>query len=788
MSDWSGRRLHFIGIGGAGMSGLAVVCAGLGATVTGSDRSESSYMERLRAAGLEPTIGHDAANLPDGAEVVVSTAIAAENPELALARERGLTVIHRGELLAELCAEKRLIAIAGTHGKTTTTSMAVWALRGLGEDPAFFVGGEVPGLGPDGAPANAGWGTGEWVVAEADESDGSFLRLDPEVAVITNVEMDHHSKWGSLEPLIEAFTGFAAKSRVAVLPAPTREGGAVEEVRGALGGAFAAASRDARGSLSCGDRVFARGAGAGGARPRGAGAHNVLNARAALAALGAAGFDLDGAAAALADFRGVRRRLEVKGERGGVRIYDDYAHHPTEVRAALSALRELEPARLVAVFQPHLYSRTKVFAPQFGAALALADEIAVLDVYPAREEPVGPLAGVSGLDVARAAADSGHGKPVAWLPTAAKAEASSPTASKPSPRLDPGHHRRRRHLQAGRVPPAGDAGDPERTSPQFVREGSPSPAVRFPPRIPDDPAPPAGVERDYPLARLTTVRTGGPADFFARPESPDDLVALLAWAKEMGVQVGVIGSGSNLLVADDGFRGLAMKLAGALTEVEHDGTRLLCGGGARLPSAAAKAAGWGLSGLEFGINIPGTAGGAVRMNANAYGGQLAEVLEWVEVSTADRDRAARPRTLGFVYRNSNLAEGEVVSRASFALTPGDPDEIRATLASMRGRRREAQPSGIKTFGSTFKNPDDERAEGRSAGQLLEAAGCRGLRHGGARFSEKHANFVENMGEATTADVLALMAEGRGRVQERFGIELEPEVQVLGDVDVPGWES
>jgi UDP-N-acetylmuramate dehydrogenase len=301
-------------------------------------------------------------------------------------------------------------------------------------------------------------------------------------------------------------------------------------------------------------------------------------------------------------------------------------------------------------------------------------------------------------------------------------------------------------------------------------------------------APPAGVERDHPLSRLTTVRTGGAADFFARPTSQEDLVSLLAWAKEAGVEVGVIGSGSNLLVADDGFRGLAMKLGGKLTEVERDGTRLLCGGGARLPSAAAKAAGWGLSGLEFGINIPGTAGGAVRMNANAYGGQLAEVLEWVEVSTPTGTERRDPVAFDFVYRNSNLAEGEVVSRASFALTPGDPDEIRATLAAMRGRRREAQPSGIKTFGSTFKNPDDERAEGRSAGQLLEAAGCRGLRHGGARFSEKHANFVENTGEATTADVLALMAEGRQRVEEKFGIELEPEVQVLGDVDVPGWES
>jgi UDP-N-acetylmuramate dehydrogenase len=297
---------------------------------------------------------------------------------------------------------------------------------------------------------------------------------------------------------------------------------------------------------------------------------------------------------------------------------------------------------------------------------------------------------------------------------------------------------------------------------------------------------PTGVEADYPLARLTTVRTGGPADFFARPESSEDLVALLFWAREKGVEVGVIGSGSNLLVADDGFRGLAMKLGGALTEIERDGSHLVCGGGARLPSAAAKAAGWGLSGLEFGINIPGTAGGAVRMNANAYGGQLGEVLEWVEVSTATGTERRDPAAFDFVYRNSNLAEGEVVSRASFALTPGDPEEIKATLASLRGRRREAQPSGIKTFGSTFKNPDDERAEGRSAGQLLEAAGCRGLQLGGARFSEKHANFVENTGEATTADVLALMAEGRRRVKEEFGIELEPEVQVLGDVKVPGW--
>jgi UDP-N-acetylenolpyruvoylglucosamine reductase len=298
---------------------------------------------------------------------------------------------------------------------------------------------------------------------------------------------------------------------------------------------------------------------------------------------------------------------------------------------------------------------------------------------------------------------------------------------------------------------------------------------------------PPGVERDYPLARLTTVRAGGDAELFARPGSERELIELLAWAAAEGLAVEVVGSGSNLLVADAGVRGLVLKLAGQLAEIERDGIRLVLGGGARLPSAAAKAAGWGLGGLEFGINIPGTVGGAVRMNANAYGGELARVLEWVDVCTAGGAERREPEELGFAYRSSNLRPGEVASRAGFALAEAEPAAVKAILAEMREKRREAQPSGIKTFGSTFKNPDDPRADGRTAGQLLEAAGCQGLAVGGARLSPKHANFVENTGTATTADVLRVMGEGRRRVHERFGIELEPEVQVLGEVDWPqGW--
>ncbi len=398
MSDWGGRKLHFIAIGGAGMSGLALIARARGAEVTGSDRAESSYLQRLRDAGLEPRIGHDAAALPADAEVVVSTAIGEDNPELAAARQHGQRVIHRGELLAEVCEAKRLLAVSGTHGKTTTTAMAAFALRAAGADPAFVLGGELPGAGPGGEAANAAWGAGEWIVAEADESDASFLRLRPEVAVVTNVELDHHSRWASRAELLEAFERFlepASGAAVAADPSLDRLAGiAPRTIRFGIG-------------LPGGPPAPDLGI---------PGAHNLLNALAALAGLDLAGADVDAAAAALADFPGVSRRLELKGRRDGALVYDDYAHHPTEVRAALRAARELAPGRLIAVFQPHLYSRTRALAQEFGAALALADEVAVLEVYPAREEPVGELEGVSGRLVAEAAADRCGGRPVWWLP------------------------------------------------------------------------------------------------------------------------------------------------------------------------------------------------------------------------------------------------------------------------------------------------------------------------------------------------------------------------------------
>jgi UDP-N-acetylmuramate dehydrogenase len=296
---------------------------------------------------------------------------------------------------------------------------------------------------------------------------------------------------------------------------------------------------------------------------------------------------------------------------------------------------------------------------------------------------------------------------------------------------------------------------------------------------------PRAVREDAPLARLSTVRTGGPAQYFARAGGERELAELLAWAADVDAPVSVVGSGSNLLIADEGVRGLVLKLDRDLAQIEREGTHLLCGGGARLPAVAAHAARAGLAGIEFGVNIPGTVGGAVQMNANAYGGELAAVLEWVLVVTAAGVERRAPEQLGLGYRRSNLEPGEIVARARFALTPEDPPGVVAQrIAEMRARRHAAQPQGIKTFGSTFKNPEDARAEGRSAGLLLADAGCAGIARGGARFSPKHANFIENTGSATTSEIVELMAEGRRRVLERFGVELEPEVQRLGDVRFP----
>ncbi len=403
-SDWSDRQLHFVGIGGAGMSGWATVAAELGASVSGSDANDSAVLEALASRGIAVASGHDAANLPAGSglEVVRSSAIADGNVELVAARERGLRVMERAELLDELTALRSTIAVAGAHGKTTTTSMAAQILIECGRDPGYLIGGELRSTG-----RNAAWGSGDWLIVEADESDRSMLSINADVAVVTNIELDHHANYGSLSELREVFREFLSKPEQVVIP----DAAEILELRGGL--PAIAFKVDSLELLPGGSKFQWRGEQV---QLRVPGAHNAANAVAALEAALLAGVEPAEAAAAIGSFTGAGRRFELLGKTSsGAVVIDDYAHHPTEVAATIAAARTLEPERLVAVFQPHLFSRTERLAGEFGRALAEADLICVVDIYEARERAE-DFPGVDGRLIAAAAADAANGREVLWLP------------------------------------------------------------------------------------------------------------------------------------------------------------------------------------------------------------------------------------------------------------------------------------------------------------------------------------------------------------------------------------
>ncbi|MFB8170185.1 UDP-N-acetylmuramate--L-alanine ligase [Kitasatospora purpeofusca] len=403
---------HFIGIGGAGMSGLAKILAVRGASVSGSDSKESETVLALRALGAAVHIGHAAEHVPDGASsIVVSSAIRADNPELAAARERGIPVVHRSDALAALMGGRRALAVAGTHGKTTTTSMLAVALGELGLDPSYAIGGDLDAPG-----SNAHHGTGEIFVAEADESDRSFHKYAPEVAIVLNVELDHHANYASIDEIHESFETFVARitpggtlvvsadhdgARELTARVAGREDLNVVTVGAAEDADLRVLSVVARGMTS--EVTVLLDGGELGFTVSVPGRHYAHNAVAALAAGVALGVPAADLAKALGAYTGVRRRLQLKGEAGGVQVIDSYAHHPTEMTADLEAIREATEGRVLVVFQPHLFSRTQQLAEEMGAALALADASVVLDIYPAREDPIPGVTSELILDAARRA-------------------------------------------------------------------------------------------------------------------------------------------------------------------------------------------------------------------------------------------------------------------------------------------------------------------------------------------------------------------------------------------------
>jgi len=393
-------RVHFAGIGGAGMSGIARIMLARGVSVSGSDSAASAALTELEALGARVHVGHRAEYLGEADTLVVSSAIRQENPELAEARRRGIRVLHRAGALASLMFGRRVIAVTGTHGKTTTTSMITTVLRETGADPGYVIGGVLAATG-----VGAADGGGHDFVAEADESDGSFLMLAPDAAVVTNVEADHLDNYGTAEAYRASFGAFAARITPGGLLVTCADDPGARELAGqARGrglrvrtyGESADADYRVSGTRAKGMRTTFTVRST--TSPFGTidsdvtlevpGEHNALNAAAAFAAVVELGIAPRAAAAALASYGGAARRMEPKGEACGVRVLDTYAHHPTELAADLRAARAIaDGGRVIAVFQPHLYSRTRIFATEFGAALGNADEAVVLDVYAAREDP-----------------------------------------------------------------------------------------------------------------------------------------------------------------------------------------------------------------------------------------------------------------------------------------------------------------------------------------------------------------------------------------------------------------
>ena len=381
--------VHFIGIGGSGMSGIARIFIGMGHVVTGSDLRDSSNVAALRELGAKIYIGHDQSHLGNPDTVVITSALWPTNPEYLLAKEKGIPVIHRSQALAKLASSKRLIAVAGAHGKTTSTGMVITALMAMGQDPSFVNGGVINSVGQSSSS-----GTGEFFVIEADESDGSFLLYDTAISLITNVDPDHLDHYGSIEAFHRVFADFANKSKELVVISSDDQG--AKEVAKLItkpmitfGEAKDATvrvqniSEDARVSF---ELVYKDEKSS--AKLILAGRHNALNAAGAVATLVSLGFDFQASVLEVAKFEGTERRFELHGQERGVSVYDDFAHHPTEVQAALNGARAVVGSgKLITVFQPHLYSRTRLFAKEFAQVLAESDEVVLLDIYAAREDP-----------------------------------------------------------------------------------------------------------------------------------------------------------------------------------------------------------------------------------------------------------------------------------------------------------------------------------------------------------------------------------------------------------------
>jgi UDP-N-acetylmuramate--alanine ligase len=758
----SPERIHLLGAGGMGMAPLALYLAQSGFRVSGEDDGwNPAVRELLEHAGVGITAS---GVLPDDIQLVVfSSAIAPTHDSRRRATARGLPQVRRGEMLAEMLKGKKLVAIAGSHGKTTTTAMLITALQRAGFPCGWILGG----LFNDDALPPAKAGPGEWVIAEVDESDGTIDRFSPEVTLIVNLDWDHADHYPKLADLEAAFAALLARTKGAVFLSDACQISARIAARGGFAapiftfgraGNFqsqVASDTTSGQELSLGGKFAIRQA-----RVRTHGDFNAVNAGAALAMAQYLGAPIDGES--LAGFAGVRRRQSVL-HASSIRVYEDYAHHPTEIRALLSSLRRDAPNRLVVIFQPHRYTRTAQFKAEFAAALAGADTLFLMDVYAASELPV---TGGTTADIYAELKKSGAADHVTYLPGNDAGMLQALRAG----------------LKAGDAVVFVGAGDIDQVAREFVarlkageqREAAWSDflvAVRM--RL----GPESKLTEREMLAAKTTMRVGGPARVYAEPAGPDELRHLLVEAHRRQLPMLMLGRGSNLIIPDEGVDGLVISLGHAnwqKFEALPDG-RVWAGAGLRLKNLCGLATKAGLKGFEFLEGIPGAVGGALRMNAGAMGGWMFDVVEEVQLMTmAGEVRTLKKSEMHVTYRHcAELHDNIALGAWLRPMAVGVATEIRLQIDVYQKKRVESQPRE-PSAGCIFKNPP-----GASAGRLIDEAGLKGERVGDAEVSTVHANFIVNRGHATSADIIGLVRKIRARVKSARGIDLEPEVLLYG---------
>ena len=744
------RRVHLIGVAGSGMSGIAALLLALGHRVSGSDKVNTVEVERLKKKGLSFRIPHQPEEVREAELIVYSSAIKAGNVAYNEALALNLPMVRRADALAAIMNCKKGIVICGMHGKTTTSSMAAHVLRSCGLKPSHYVGAEIPILG-----TNARWDSeGEYFVAEGDESDGTLINYHPEHAIVLNIEPEHLDFYKDLAAIDAVYAKLVTQTREKIVYCGDDPG--AERVCSYRPGAISYGQQEANHyrivdiaaeNFRSHFKVLRRGELLGAARLNIPGVHNAVNALAVIALACEIGLPFDKIAAALEHFRGARRRFEICYETPRNLIVDDYGHHPSEISATIATARTGGWHRVLVMFQPHRYSRTLAFKEEFGRAFDQADIVFVADVYPANEAPIPGVSGQMVVDALRA-----HGHPhVEFQPSI-----------------------KRIHQNAGVEIENGDlllslgAGNIHEAAARLASD------LTTRDRLIATMGP--GTIRLYePLSRHTTMRVGGPAQFWAEPETEEGFADLVRLCFDEDIPFMVMGRGSNLLVRDGGVPGVVAHLCkGEFTRCIVNANEITAGVGLKLKQLTAAARKAGIGGFEWMEGIPGNLGGSLRMNAGAMGAETFDQVLSVRYCDQDGNIFTRPPAeMRIRYRDVPTLHQNYALAATLRGALTNSREIDARIADSQRKRRETQPIGASA-GCIFKNPAQT-----PAGRLIQELGFKNFTVGRARVSEVHGNFIVNDGGATAEEVLTLIEEIKAAAARERGINLETEVQIVG---------